>query len=338
MLRARNAGGRERSLLEPVAASTLLLWTRKGRAPIMDEVLVSLRNISKRFGRFEALKSVNLDIERGGIYGLIGENGAGKSTLIRIVNGLTLPTSGQLAVFGHTKPDDIRRSRSRIGYMPDVNASYPNLSASDNLLVRCTEWGVPQTGVEEILDLVGLGSAGRKRAGSFSMGMKRRLDLAIALLGDPDLLILDEPTNGLDPMGIVEVRKMLADLNTRLGKTILVSSHNLEELHKLATHFAFISHGRLLLSTTAAEIEKGCGKSLVLRVGEPRRALMELESHAILSVRIEGDALRIEDCRESSAAIVGMLAGAGISVHEVFTEQQSLEDYYANLIAHGGDQ
>lgn len=304
----------------------------------MGEVLVSLRGISKRYGKAEALKSVSFDMERGGIYGLIGENGAGKSTLIRIINGLTLPSSGRLTIFGCGEPEGIRRLRSRIGYMPDVNASYPNLSASDNLLVRCVEWNIPQTGVEGILDLVGLGNAGKKRAGSFSMGMKRRLDLAIALLGNPDLLILDEPTNGLDPMGIVEVRRMLANVNARLGKTILISSHNLEELHKLATHFAFLSHGRLLRSVTADELDKGCKKSLILRVSEPRRALLELEHRAIISSCIEGDELRIEDCCDSSAEIVEILTGAGISVNEVFMEQQNLEDYYAALIAQGGDR
>ena len=289
----------------------------------MDDALVSLRNVTKKYGKFVALSSVSLSVGRGEICGLIGENGAGKSTLIRIINGLTLPTSGELVIFGHTKSEDIRRSRSRIGYMPDTSASYPNLSASDNLLVRCVEWGVPQASAEGILRLVGLEGTGKKRAGSFSMGMKRRLDLAIALLGDPEFLILDEPTNGLDPMGIVEVRNMLFDINRRLGKTILISSHNLEELHKLAT-------------VTAAELEEGCRKRLVLRVQEPERALLELRRHVASKVYIDGRDLFVEDGQEDPGAIVRLLSDAGISIHEAFTEQQSLEEYYVDLVAREG--
>lgn len=304
----------------------------------MEDFLVSLRDITKKYGRFVALNSVSLNVERGEIYGLIGENGAGKSTLIRIINGLTAPTSGELVVFGHAKPEDIRCLRSRIGYMPDTNAFYPNLSASDNLLVRCMEWGIPQLSNEEILRLVGLGDTGRKRARDLSMGMKRRLDLAIALLGDPDFLILDEPTNGLDPMGIVEVREMLFDINKRLGKTILISSHNLEELHKLATCYEFISHGVILRSATAAEIEADCRKRLVLRVQEPDSALLELRRRVSSKVYIDGRDLFVEADQESSAEIVRLLTDAGICVYEAFTEKQSLEEYYTDLVACEGDR
>lgn len=304
----------------------------------MEDFLVSLHDVTKKYGGFVALNSVSLNVERGEIYGLIGENGAGKSTLIRIINGLTAPTSGELVIFGHAKPEDIRCLRSRIGYMPDTNAFYPNLSASDNLLVRCMEWGIPQLSNEEILRLVGLGDTGRKRARDFSMGMKRRLDLAIALLGDPDFLILDEPTNGLDPMGIVEVREMLFDINNRLGKTILISSHNLEELHKLATCYEFISHGVILRSATAAEIEADCRKRLVLRVQEPDSALLELRRRVSSKVYIDGRDLFVEADQESSADIVRLLTDAGICVNEAFTEKQSLEEYYTDLVACEGDR
>lgn len=304
----------------------------------MEDYLVSLHDVTKKYGRFVALNSVSLNVERGEIYGLIGENGAGKSTLIRIINGLTAPTSGELVIFGHAKPEDIRCLRSRIGYMPDTNAFYPNLSASDNLLVRCMEWGIPQLSNEEILRLVGLEDAGRKLARDFSMGMKRRLDLAIALLGDPDLLILDEPTNGLDPMGIVEVREMLFDINRRLGKTILISSHNLEELHKLATCYEFMSHGVILRSANAAEIEADCRKRLVLRVQEPDSALLELRRRVSSKVYIDGRDLFVEADQESSAEIVRLLTDAGICVNEAFTEKQSLEEYYTDLVACEGDR
>ena len=321
------------------ALSIILLSSLEKEGESVWKIILSACTTSqKKYGRFVALNSVSLNVERGEIYGLIGENGAGKSTLIRIINGLTAPTSGELVIFGHAKPEDIRCLRSRIGYMPDTNAFYPNLSASDNLLVRCMEWGIPQLSNEEILRLVGLEDAGRKRARDFSMGMKRRLDLAIALLGDPDLLILDEPTNGLDPMGIVEVREMLFDINGRLGKTILISSHNLEELYKLATCYEFISHGVILRSANAAEIEADCRKRLVLRVQEPDSALLELRRRVSSKVYIDGRDLIVEADQESSAEIVRLLTDAGICVNEAFTEKQSLEEYYTDLVACEGDR
>lgn len=303
----------------------------------MGNSIVSLRDISKRFGRFVAIDSVDMNIEQGEIYGLIGENGAGKSTLIRIINGLTIPSSGHLTIFGHSDPKSIRYSRSRIGYMPDANAFYPNLDAEDNLLVRCMEWGVSQANVEGILRLVGLEGAGKRRAAGFSMGMKRRLDLAIALLGDPDFLILDEPTNGLDPMGIKGIRNLLSDLNERLGKTILVSSHNLEELHKIASRYEFISHGRILRSITAEELDANCKRRLILSVCDQEQALMELRRRGTHGAYIDGDKLVLDDFRGDSGAVVKILLDAGFSVQEAYSKQQSLEEYYADLIACEGD-
>lgn len=225
----------------------------------MREVPVELRAISKRYGGFEAVKSVSFSLMEGELCALIGENGAGKSTLIRLITGLSEPSSGTISMFGQTGRREIRSCRERLGYMPDLNASYPNLTARDNLVVRCIEWGLPtDRSIDGVLSTVGLGEAGGKKVKNFSMGMRRRLDLAIALLGDPELLILDEPTNGLDPMGIVEVRKILTHLNKDQGKTILVSSHNLEEMHKLATDYLFISHGRLIRRMTAPQLEKSC--------------------------------------------------------------------------------
>ena len=235
----------------------------------MREVPVELRAISKRYGGFEAVKSVSFSLMEGELCALIGENGAGKSTLIRLITGLSEPSSGTISMFGQTGRREIRSCRERLGYMPDLNASYPNLTARDNLVVRCIEWGLPtDRSIDGVLSTVGLGEAGGKKVKNFSMGMRRRLDLAIALLGDPELLILDEPTNGLDPMGIVEVRKILTHLNKDQGKTILVSSHNLEEMHKLATDYLFISHGRLIRRMTAPQLEKSCRGGFVLHVDD----------------------------------------------------------------------
>lgn len=302
----------------------------------MDMNPVRLQDVSKRFGELEAVKSVSLDIERGGVYGLIGENGAGKSTLIRMICGLTRPTEGRISLFGEVEDEGIRRIRSRIGYMPDSNASYPNLSARDNLIVRCIEWGIPQRGVvDDILQLVGLANAGKKRTGYFSMGMKRRLDLGIALLGDPELLILDEPTNGFDPMGIIEVRGLFSRLNEHEGKTILISSHNLEELHRTATHFAFMSKGHLLRTMTAAELDERCKEGLVLQVDDAEVAsavLKKLMPHLPIADSPDG-MLRLGGYRGKTVDVINHLNNAGVQVSEAFFERRKLEDFYSDLIA-----
>lgn len=220
--------------------------------------------------------------------------------------------------------------------MPDASASYPDLSARDNLTVRCIEWGIPQEGaIDSILRLVGLEGVGRKRARSFSMGMRRRLDLGIAFLGDPKLLILDEPTNGLDPMGIVEVRKLISRLKERGRKTILISSHNLGELRKVATHFAFMGHGRLLRVMTAAELDVCCRGRLVVRVDEPNRAAAVLRRRMpSLSIARSSDGLlHLEGCQGEPGDVTGLLSATGVMVGEVFFERRELEDVYSALIA-----
>lgn len=302
----------------------------------MDVSLVHLQDISKHFGKLEAVKSVSLNMERGGMYGLIGENGAGKSTLIRMICGLTRPTAGRISLFGKTAEADIRRVRSRIGYMPDTNASYPNLSARDNLIVRCIEWNIPQRGViDDILQLIGLANTGKKRVRSFSMGMKRRLDLGISLLGNPELLILDEPTNGLDPTGIIEVRQLLSHLNEHEGKTILISSHNLGELSKTATHFTFMSRGRLLYTMTASELNEHCRGYLVLHVDDPEGASAVLGKrmpHLSIAHTPDGR-LRLIGYQGDAMEVTLLLKDVGIRVSEAFFERQGLEDIYSDLIA-----
>lgn len=269
----------------------------------MREVPVELRAISKRYGGFEAVKSVSFSLMEGELCALIGENGAGKSTLIRLITGLSEPSSGTISMFGQTGRREIRSCRERLGYMPDLNASYPNLTARDNLVVRCIEWGLPtDRSIDGVLSTVGLGEAGGKKVKNFSMGMRRRLDLAIALLGDPELLILDEPTNGLDPMGIVEVRKILTHLNKDQGKTILVSSHNLEEMHKLATDYLFISHGRLIRRMTAPQLEKSCRGGFVLHVDDLERTRSVLGDETSHSFLPDGSVLmRYEEKRKGGA-------------------------------------
>ena len=217
--------------------------------------IVRLLGVEKSYRGRRALGPIDIELRRGGVYGLVGPNGSGKSTLIRIILGISRPSSGAVELFGERSEAGLRQARCRVGYMPDTASSYPSLSARANIEVRCMEWGLEKPAVGGLLDEVGLAGAGGKRARAFSMGMKRRLDLAVAMLGDPDLLVMDEPVNGLDPTGILEVREFISRLNRERGVTVLVSSHILSELSEVATDYIVLSEGRLVECATASEIE-----------------------------------------------------------------------------------
>ena len=228
----------------------------------MSSLAVRLAGITKRYRSNTVLGPIDLDLKPGRVYGLIGENGAGKSTLIRILMGLSKPTSGTIETMDASTPDGLRRSRAQIGYVPDSSASYPLLSAADNLKARCLEWGLDQRQVPRILNMVGLTDTGDKRARSFSLGMRKRLDLGIALLGQPRMLVLDEPTNGLDPLGTIEIRELIKRLNRELGTTMLISSHNLSELHQTVTDYIILSSGALVAQLTAHDVDDLSGGDL----------------------------------------------------------------------------
>ncbi|MDO4443806.1 MAG: ATP-binding cassette domain-containing protein [Slackia sp.] len=210
------------------------------------EAVVRLRGVGKSYRGAWALEPLDLDLHRGEIYGLIGENGAGKSTLISLMTGISRPSCGSIEIFGASTGKDLAAARRRMGFMPDASSAYPMLSARGNMEVRCAEWGVSSDVIDELLDLVGLGAVGRKKARSFSLGMKRRLDCAIALLGAPEFIVFDEPINGLDPAGIVEMRELIKRINRERGTTMLVSSHILSELSEVATRYIVLSAGRLI--------------------------------------------------------------------------------------------
>lgn len=219
-------------------------------------VICQTVNLTKRYRNTMALNGINLTVHKGDIYGLIGENGAGKTTLIKLLAGLQTPTSGTIQVLGTDLPKDIQRMQKYIGYMIEAPAVYTDMTAEQNLEVRRLQKGLrDKKCVSDILELVHLTNS-HKKVKNYSLGMKQRLALALALLGNPELLILDEPVNGLDPSGIIALREMLLRMNREKNVTIIISSHILGELHKLATCYGFLHDGSLIEQVTAEELDE----------------------------------------------------------------------------------
>ena len=210
------------------------------------EYVLTTSSLSKRYRDFEALKEVSMHIPKGAIYGFVGKNGAGKTTLIRVICGLQAPSEGEYSLYGISCRDRfITRSRRRMGAVVETPSIYLDMSAEDNLKQQALVLGLPSyRTIPEVLKLVGLADTGKKKARNFSLGMKQRLGIALALVGEPDLLVLDEPINGLDPQGIVEIRELILKLNRERGISFLISSHILDELSRIATHYGFIDNGR----------------------------------------------------------------------------------------------
>ncbi len=216
------------------------------------------QNLEKRYKNFKAISNLNIHVEEGAIYGLIGENGAGKTTLIRIICGLQKPTKGTYQIYGiPNESKNIAAQRKRMGAIIENPAIYLEMSAEENLKEQYKIMGLSNfEEISEILQLVGLAQVGKKKARNFSLGMKQRLGIAIALVGNPDFLILDEPMNGLDPQGIIETRNLILKLNREKGITFMISSHYLDELSKIATHYGFMHKGEMLKEIKSTDIEQ----------------------------------------------------------------------------------
>ena len=271
-------------------------------------------------------------MRQGAIYGLIGRNGAGKTTILRMIAGLASPTAGEIALFGETGKRALYMT-SRIGTLIETPGLYPNMSAAENLRLKCLALSVRKKGViAELLDTVGLSGAGNKRVKNFSLGMKQRLGIALALVGDPDLLVLDEPINGLDPQGIVEVRETLARLNRERGITFIVSSHILEELSKIATDYGIIHNGVLLQELTQEELLTRCSERIELRTDDTKRACVVLEEMSIRSYKVaDAGTIQIFERLNDSGSITMQLAQKGIKTLSITVRNEALEDYYLNL-------
>lgn len=243
------------------------------------ETVLRTYGISKSYKHKSVLDGVDITINRGDIYGFVGKNGAGKTTLIRILSGLSVPTRGKFELFGiSSNSREILKARKRICSMVESPAIYPELTAYDNMKAQCLILKKPFSGIKENLEFVGLGDVGNKKAKDFSLGMRQRLAIAVALIGEPELMLLDEPTNGLDPAGIRQVREMLLKLREEKGITILISSHILSELSLLATRYGFIDNGRMLKEATTEEIVEATSEKCYLDVDDVPKAIERLKA------------------------------------------------------------
>ena len=281
------------------------------------------------------MDGVSLQIERGAIYGLIGRNGAGKTTFLRMVAGLARPTSGEIELMGIPSTEkSIRSAFERVGCLIEQPGIYNNLSAFENCKLKAMNSGVySKKYVEEKLALVGLSHVGNKAAGHFSLGMKQRLGIALALIGEPDLLILDEPINGLDPQGIIEMRDIIHQVNRDQHITVLISSHILEELSKIATHYGIIHEGRLIEQLSSEELMDKCAAKLVIVTDTPEKACTVLDTLGGVEYKVaDKQTIHLSNRLEDAAAINMALCRAGIAVQAIGKKNESLEDYFVGLI------
>lgn len=303
------------------------------------EYVLKTNALCKNYRNFKALNSLSMSVPKGSIYGFVGKNGAGKTTLIRLICGLQEPSAGEYTLYGRKNTEkDIAKSRRRMGAVVETPSVYLDMSAEDNLKQQYRIIGLPSyDGMKDILKLVGLENTGKKKAKNFSLGMKQRLGIAIALVGDPDFLVLDEPVNGLDPQGIIEIRELILKLNREKQITILISSHILDELSKLATHYGFIDAGRIVKEISAQELEKACRKCTRLTVSSTAvlsRVLEEMGiEYKIVSVT-EADVY----AKVNLAQLVNALSAESCELLSASEREESLESYYVNLIGGGRNE
>lgn len=297
------------------------------------EYVLKTNSLCKCYKNFKALNGLSIRIPKGAIYGLIGKNGAGKTTLIRLICGLQTPSSGDYWLYGcKNSTGEILKARRRMGAVIETPSIYTDLTAVDNLKIQYRILGIPSyDGIPALLKLVGLEHTGSKKARNFSLGMRQRLGIAIALAGDPDFLVLDEPTNGLDPQGIIEIRELILKLNREHQITFLISSHILDELSRLATHYGFIDNGSMLKEISAEELDATCRKCIRLKVDSAQilaRVLNEMNAdYTILSDNIADIYGKINISRLTLA-----LSRENCEIISIQERDESLESYYVSLV------
>ena len=307
----------------------------------MAQTLLATRQITKRYGSSVAVDGVSLTLQEGQIYGLVGQNGAGKTTLMRMMTGQTLPSSGELELFGETSPQGIDRMRANLGAVVETPSFFPFFTARENLEYYRRQRGIVGRGcIDDALRQVELGDTGSKKFKDFSLGMKQRLGLALALLNRPAMLLLDEPINGLDPMGIAHFRTLIQKLCEENGVTVLISSHILSELESFATCYGFIHRGKLIEQISEKLLRERCRECLELLVDSTEKAAVSIErelgctNYEILP----GGKMRLYEYLDAPAKVTHVLAANGGEISGVNNQGANLEEYFLSLIGEEGGQ
>ena len=300
----------------------------------MSKYVIETKNLTKQYGTQKSVADLNIHVRQGRIYGLLGRNGAGKTTTMKMLLGLTQPTSGEVTIWGKPLRTNEKKLLPRIGYLIESPGFYPNLTATENLRIFATLRGVPsRNAIKNALDLVGLPYKDKKLFSQYSLGMKQRLAIALAIMHDPELLILDEPINGLDPIGIAEVRSFIRDLCTERGKTILISSHILSEIALLADDIGIIDHGALLEEESLAELEAKSSRHIRFTVSSTTQAARILERgfHETQFTIQDDYKMRLHNLDISVGEIVTAFVENGLTVSEAYICEESLEDYFKRV-------
>ena len=300
------------------------------------EYVLEANGLCKRYHNFTALNGLDMHIPKGAIYGFVGRNGAGKTTLIRLICGLQEPTGGSFTLYGVKNTDGrIGRCRRRMGAVVETPSIYLDMTAEENIRQQYLVLGMPATdGIPELLRLVGLDDTGRKKAKNFSLGMRQRLGIAVALAGNPDFLVLDEPVNGLDPQGIIEMRELILKLNREYGITVLISSHILDELSRLATHYGFIDGGRMVKEISAAELESHCRKCIRVEASSSRILARVLDGFGA-EYRVVDDAQVDIFADVPVSELAAAAQREGCVIRSMKERDESLESFYMNLMGGG---
>ncbi|MBR6999203.1 MAG: ATP-binding cassette domain-containing protein [Lachnospiraceae bacterium] len=300
----------------------------------MSEYILQTHDLRKVYGTQAAVAGIDLKVERGAIYGLIGKNGAGKTTTLKMIGGLSAPTAGSFSLFGKSGAE-LAEVRGRVSCLIEDPGLFGNLSAYENLKAKCLCYGIKGDAyIKKLLEFVGLAETGRKKAKHFSLGMRQRLGIALAMVGEPDLLVLDEPINGLDPEGIVEIRDMLTRVSKEKGITILISSHILEELSKVATHYGIMSKGRLVEQLTAEELADRCSLRIEAVVDRPDYASTVLDGMGISNYKVvDKETIYISERLGDVGYINRELNKAGLLVSKIAVNNESLESFFLNTTA-----
>jgi ABC-2 type transport system ATP-binding protein len=301
----------------------------------MNKYILKTNNLKKSYNGINALNDVSLTLEAGKIYGLIGQNGAGKSTFMKLVTGLSFPTSGSIELFGHVGEKELQLERKRIGAMIEYPSLVSNMTAKDNLRFHRIMKGIPNKEIEdELLELVGLSDTGKKKAKNFSLGMKQRLGIAIALIGNPELLILDEPINGLDPLGVVEIRNLLKKLCEEKQVTILISSHNLPELYQTATDYIIIHKGKIKETLTIEKLEENCKHHILINCDNPEKlaSIIETELKTNNFKVMPNREVKLYDYLDKKDLVAKVIFENGIITTNFSAQGDTLENYFISVI------